>query len=83
MKKIELLKFKYNEHVNNMSSSLADIINQNHFSNHNISKAKWESYYKDNNNHSALLAVDKDYLLATECDYKNYINWLINGNKTR
>lgn len=84
MKDFELLEFKYNEHVNNISTELSYVVNQNEISKHNMSKAKWEECYKNNAmHHSALLALEKDFFEAAECDYNNYIEWLIDGNKTR
>jgi len=84
MTEIEKMQFKYNEHVNNISTELDYVMKQNNFSKHNISKAKWEECYKNNTQfHSVLLELDNEFFKASECDFNKYIEWLINGNKTR
>ena len=84
MKEFEILQFKYNQHVNNISTPAAFDVNKKPFVKHNISKAKWAEEYKNNTRlSSALLALDKESFFAVECDYKNYIDWLVDGNKTR
>lgn len=81
MKELEILQFKYNQHVNNYYKHLTSFRNKYKLPKHNMNKEKIAKEYR---NGAKLFEffIKKDEWLALENDYNNYLKWLVDGNKT-